>query len=271
MGGVVLVVAGLVLALFAALYGVQRGMIFAGSSRAADPHAARRHPAFESAWVEIPGARVETWFAPATGSEDGQDRPVVIFAHGNGELIDDWPDMLAGFSELGLHLLLVEYPGYGRSTGQPSQSSVHDVMLAAYDAVVARPGVSADRVVLYGRSLGGGAVCSVLGERNVAALILQSTFESVTAIAWQSFRLPGFLVRDPFDNRSAVEDFEGPVLVIHGQQDRLIPHTHGVALHAVARDGRLVTYPCGHNDCPPSWPRFWRDVGSFLAEAGVTQ
>ena len=270
MSGVALVVLVLVAAAMAGIYLVQRSMMFPGGMRSADRAAIARHPGLESSWIEIAGARVETWFAPARGHGDGRSRPLVIFAHGNGELIDDWPEALAGFAERGIHLLLVEYPGYGRSTGRSSQASISAVMLAAYDAAVTRPGVDRDRVVLYGRSLGGAAVCSLLGRRSVAALILQSSFTSVTALAREAFLLPAFLVRDAFDNLSAVEAYTGPVLVVHGTSDTIIPHAHGVALSRAASRGRLISYRCGHNDCPPSWRRFWTDVDAFLIETGIS-
>jgi len=88
-----------------------------------------------------------------------------------------------------------------------------------------------DRIVAYGRSVGGGAAADLSRDRPVRALALQSTFSSVAAMARQAL-LPGFLVRDAFDNRRAVADFQGPILLMHGVQDEVIPYEHALSLAA---------------------------------------
>jgi hypothetical protein len=256
----------LALLLGGGVFMIQRSMMYPGTMRGAAP-APPPIPGLEQIWLELPEGRVEAWLLPAEG--DGTPAPVVLFAHGNGELIDDWPVALGRLPELGVALVLVEYPGYGRSEGAPSEGSITRAMRAAYDAVVARPDVDPERVVLYGRSLGGGAVATLLGERPVAALILQSTFTSAADMAWDLFKVPGFIVRDTYPTRDALERYAGPTLVIHGRHDEIIPYAHGEALQRAAREAELVTYACGHNDCPPSWAEFWHDVERFLREQGV--
>jgi hypothetical protein len=140
--------------------------------------------------------------------------------------------------------------------------------VAAYDALVARKDVDPSRIVLFGRSLGGGAVCALAAKRPSAALILLSTFTSVQSLA-SHFLVPGFLVLDPFDNLALVGSYSGPVLVVHGSNDNLIPYDHGTALYRAAQRGKMLTYDCRHNDCPPSWDAFWQDVESFLLGAGI--
>jgi hypothetical protein len=245
------------------VFAIQRSMMYPGALRgyASGPPPI---PGLEPLWLERAEGRVEAWLLPA---ERGVGpRPLLVFAHGNGELIDDWPGAFEPIRGLGMSVLLVEYPGYGRSAGKPSQESIAAVMRSAYDAAVARPDVDPNAVVLYGRSLGGGAVATLLGQREVAGLILQSTFTSAADMAWDLFKVPGWLVRDPYPTREALERYDGPTLVIHGEADDLIPYAHGQALQRAARDAELITYACGHNDCPPSWPAFWRDIERFLRE-----
>ena len=81
--------------------------------------------------------------------------------------------------------------------------------------------------------------------------------------------LPGFLVRDPFDNLAAVRAFEGPVLIVHGRQDDVIPFAHGVALSREIRNGHFVAYEAAHNDFPRDPHAYWSDVAEFLREHGV--
>jgi fermentation-respiration switch protein FrsA (DUF1100 family) len=243
---------------WALCFAVQRSLLFPRSiaaGGAADLERARG----ERLWLEPPGGRVEAWLLPAVGRAEPR-RPLVLFAHGNGELIDHWLDELEPLRFLGVSVLLVEYPGYGRSAGSPSQASITEAMTLAYDLATSRPDVDATRIVGWGRSLGGGAVCALSRERRLAALVLESTFTSVGSLA-RRFGVPRFLVRDPFDNASAVGAFEGPVLVVHGERDEIIAPGHARALHAAARRSELHLAPCGHNDCPRPWEALQR----FLA------
>jgi uncharacterized protein len=155
---------------------------------------------------------------------------------------------------------LVEYPGYGRSHGKPSEASIREAQLAAYDFLVRQPAVDPSRIIAYGRSLGGGAACALIRERPVAALILESTFTSVRPLA-RRFGLIGPLLLDPFDNLSAVETYAHPTLMLHGEKDLVIPVAHARELAARARVAELYTFDCGHNDCP----RPWTTIRDFLS------
>ena len=162
-------------------------------------------------------------------------------------------------------VLLIEYPGYGRSGGSPSQESITATMLSAHDFLTRQSDVDRDRLVAYGRSLGGGAACALMTRRPIAALVLESSFTSVPAMAAR-FAIPGALVVDRFDNLSVVESAEIPMLVLHGEHDRIIPVSHGEAL-ARAAGTQLVRMPCGHNDCP----RPWGAILKFLVEHGIVE
>ena len=222
-------------------------------------------PGAKKIWLQTDGDRVEAWFLPPLVYPESSPAPAVIFAHGNGELIDYWPQMLQDFSRMGIGLLLVEYPGYGRSSGVPTQKSITQTFVAAYDVLVAQKGVDPKRIIFFGRSVGGGAICALTLKRPAAALILMSTFTGVQSMALK-FLVPPFLVRDPFHNLKAMQQYPGPVLLIHGRHDRIIPFEHSAHLHKAAANSILIPYDAGHNDCPPDWHQFWRDVAAFLAD-----
>ncbi len=179
-------------------------------------------------------------------------QPLLVFAHGNAELAHWSIEPMAYFTERGFHVLLLEYPGYAGSNGKPGRASIEAAALAAFDQAVAMPGIDAGRVVVYGRSIGGGAAALLAAQRDVAALVLESSFTSLTQLVYEK-RMPGFLLRDRFDNEEIVAGLQVPVFLYHGTQDTLIPVAHSVQLHAVAPDAVLVTAPCGHNDCPRPW------------------
>jgi fermentation-respiration switch protein FrsA (DUF1100 family) len=222
----------------------QRGVMFPRSAIPPVPPAQLARLGGEGIWLELADGRAEAFFLP--GRTAGG--PLLLFAHGNAELIDHWAEAWEAVRARGASLLLVEYPGYGRSEGTPSEASIREAMIAAYDWAVSE-GIAPERIVGWGRSLGGGALCALARERALSALILESTFTSARSMA-ASLGVPGFLVRDPFDNLSLVREFRQPLLLLHGERDRVIPVRHAHALSEAASGAKLVLMPCGHNDCP---------------------
>ncbi len=217
----------------------------------------------EKIWIDTDSGKIESWFVPPAGEAPKKPFPMVICAHGNAELIDFWPQDFRKFSEMGLGMLLVEYPGYGRSAGSPSQQSITEAFIAAYDIIVSRKDVDPSKIIFFGRSLGGGVICSLAEKRPSAAFVLMSTFISARSFA-SRYLVPSFLVRDPFHNDEIVSNYTGPVLIIHGIWDNIIPYAHGKTLYQIALHGKMITYNCAHNDCPPNWEVFWKDIESFL-------
>jgi len=204
----------------------------------------------ERTWVNIPGGRAEAFLLRSLSPSRGRG-PLIIYAHGNGELVDYWLRQFAELQNEGISVLLVEYPGYGRSTGVPSETSIQQALAAGYDWAVSQPQVDPKRVVGYGRSLGGGAVCTLARVRALAALVLESTFTSVKDVAAEIFRVPRILVEDSFDNLAFLTSYRLPVLILHGESDGSIPVSQARRLAATAPDATLQILQCGHNDCPP--------------------
>jgi uncharacterized protein len=218
--------------------------------------------------IDAGAASVDALFLPASATSGAQ--PVVIFTHGNGEVIDDWLSALDGFRERGIGVLLVEYPGYGRSIGTPSEDSIRGVLDAAYDRMAQDPRVDRTRIFGFGQSLGGGAICLLARDRPLRALILESTFTSLDTFAGR-YGAPAFLLRDHFDSLSTVRRFQGPVLVVHGRNDGLIPWSQGQSLARAAVHSTFRLYLCGHMCWDPQHQPFWQDAVPFLRAAGILQ
>ncbi len=246
------------------LFLIQRSVMFPRNLIAStDQNTTPKVEGLIKTYVNTSQGKVEAWYIPPLGQNVGKHSPAVIFGHGNAELIDFWPEVLLPFTQMGFGLMLVEYPGYGRSKGRPSQDSITETFVGAYDWLAGRKDVDASKIILFGRSLGGGAVCALSSKRPSAAIILMSTFTSARSFA-KNYLMPGFLMRDPFDNLAVIREYSGPVLILHGQHDRVIPYTHGLKLNQAASQSHLITYSSDHNDCPPDWDIFWHDVELFL-------
>ena len=251
------------------LFLIQRQILYPRNLIPSPPPSTQKIPGLEKIWLKTSFGNVESWLMRPPSESLSAPLPAVIFAHGNGELIDFWPDELKPFTtRFGMAMLLVEYPGYGRSAGKPSQESITETFIAAYDALTARKDIDRSRIILFGRSLGGGAVCALAAQRPSKAVILMSTFTSVRSFAVR-YMVPGFFVKDPFDNLALVRSYSGPLLLMHGKYDGIIPFRHSVALQKAAKKSQLIAYDAGHNDCPPNWDVFWRHMGLFLREIEI--
>jgi len=253
----------LYLAYCALLFVFQRQMLFPRHMAMTLERVPEKFPGLESVWLPLPGMRVETWFLPAR--TETRPAPAVILAHGNAETIDFLPEAFHPFSARGVALMMVEFPGYGRSEGTPSQQSITAVMLEAYDVLAARPDVDKNRIVVMGRSIGAGAACQLAARRSARAVILVSPFTSITAFA-PRYLVPSFLVKDPFDNLAVVRAYRNPLLIFHGTRDDIIPYRHGQTLAAAAPQGRLVPFESGHNDLPTDGRRFWEEIDALFRQ-----
>lgn len=257
LGFIALAMAGIAGAYLGMLFLVQRSLLFPAPDRVSDR--------------DVRGAEIVP-LATASGSlpalllapESARPVPLVIFTHGNAELATDWLPEFVEIVHWGVAVLLVEYPGYGGSPGRPSESSITDAIRAAYDWAAADRRIDAKRIVAYGRSLGGGAASRLAADRPLAALILESAFTSVADFSGRLLA-PGFLVRDRFDNRAALAKYRGPLLVIHGTHDTIVPIAQGRELAALVPGARFHEIDCGHNDCPREWPT----IRAFLTAAGI--
>jgi len=174
---------------------------------------------------------------------------MLIMTHGNGELIDDYVPEARSFAKRGIDVLLIEYPGYGVGKGKPTTKGMREVSLQAYDwavdTVLPNP---PERVVGLGFSLGTGSVCHLAEKRRVDGLILCAPFSELHLLAKRA-ALPPFLMRNRFDNVSALAGFDGPVRILHGGSDSLIPVKYSKILAATLDDvDRVLIDGAGHND-----------------------
>lgn len=176
------------------------------------------------------GLALLAWWIPPRPS-----RPVLAYFHGNGGNIGYRAERFRKLALLGLGVLLVEYRGYGGNPGSPSEEGFYSDARAAL-AFIEQQGVAPERLVLYGESLGTAVAVRMASERRVAALVLESPFTSIEALGRHHYPLlpVGLVLRDRFDAAAAIGQVRAPILVLHGEQDEIVPAEFGRALFEAA-------------------------------------
>ncbi|HEU0051965.1 MAG TPA: alpha/beta hydrolase, partial [Longimicrobium sp.] len=167
-------------------------------------------------------------------------------SHGNGEDLGDLAELLPALHDAGFSVLAWDYRGYGRSTGKPGERATYRDAEAAYAYLTRELGVAPERVIVHGRSLGGGPAAYLAATNPVGGLVLESTFTSIFAVV-PGVRLFPF---DRFRTGARLGRVRTPVLVIHGTEDEVVPFAHGRALldRAPGRKAHLWVEGAGHND-----------------------
>ena len=202
---------------------------------------------FESVELETDDReRLHGWFVPASDA-----RGTLLFLHGNAGNISHRLDSLRLFHDLGLSTLIIDYRGYGQSTGRPTEQGTYRDSLAAWQYLTAERGIPPGRIVIFGRSLGGAIAAWLAGRVAAAGVIVESAFTSVPDLASEFYPwLPvRWLARYRYDTRAYLAVVTCPVLVAHSRDDEIIPYRHGEALFsAAAKPKQFLPMRGGHND-----------------------
>ncbi len=176
------------------------------------------------------GLDLTAWYKPGAAG-----RPVIVYFHGNSGSLDDRGGRLRLFDSFGWGELFVEYRGYGPNPGVPSQDGFNRDALAAY-AFLQGAQVPAKDIVLYGESLGTGVAVRLATERPVGAVVLDSPYVSIAAVAQARYWfLPAaLLIKNPFALRARIGGIHAPLLVMQGALDSVVPPAQGVAVYDAA-------------------------------------
>lgn len=260
-----LTVAGVYGILCLALFlGQQRLVYF--PTRALDATPAGLGLAYEDRWLETTdGVRLHAWWIPAPG-----DGPVVLFLHGNAGNISHRLDTIRLLHGLEAGVLIPDYRGYGRSAGTPDEHGTYLDALAAHEHLIGTLGVPATRVVVMGRSLGGGVAAWLAAERPCGGLVVESSYTSVPDLAAEIYPLfpVRLLARIRYPAAAHIARARCPVLVVHSRDDEMIPFRHGERLfEAAAQPKQLVAIRGGHNEGFMESGALYRDaIAQFLRQ-----
>ncbi|MCK5580730.1 MAG: alpha/beta hydrolase [Candidatus Omnitrophica bacterium] len=205
--------------------------------------------AYEDVFFQSPGyVPLNGWFVPAGDSPE--KRSTLLFFHGNAGNIGDRIGKIALFHQMGLNVFIFDYRGYGNSQGSSSEKTMYLDAQAAYDYLIAREDVDRERIISYGVSLGGAAAVDLAVHRDIACLVLDSTFTSAADMGKIILPIiPSFLLNIKLDSVSKIKDIEAPKLFIHSIDDEMIPFALGRRLYFAASDPKdFLEINGGHND-----------------------
>jgi uncharacterized protein len=165
------------------------------------------------------GETLVAWYVPA---KDGH--PLILYFHGNGGALVDRIPRFRALTASGYGLLAIAYRGYGGSTGSPTQKGLMEDGETAYLEARAR-GYDGDRIVLMGESLGTGVAIALAATREAAALVLDSPYSSAVEVAAAHYAVfpVNWLMLDRFRSDLAIGEVRIPILVVHGDEDDVIP------------------------------------------------
>ncbi len=226
------------------LYVTQERIILPASILAADYRFQFDQP-FEEVWIPVQGASLH-----ALHFKQPNPRGVVFFLHGNAGNLVSWTTGLDFYRRVNYDLFIVDYRGYGKSTGHiENEAQLYADARAAYDAMA--PLYRDKPIVIYGRSLGTALAASLARDVQPRLVVLVSPFSSLAASAAQAYPwAPEWVLKYPLRTDTIIGDVKSPILLLHGSEDKLIPLSHSERLKALARSPveLLVVPGAGHGD-----------------------
>jgi uncharacterized protein len=220
----------------------------------------------EVALTAADGVRLHAWHVPGRGPL------TLLWLHGNAGHIGHRVEQLALIRQrLGVGVLMLDYRGYGRSEGVPSEQGTYRDADAALAYLRGAPEVDPDGIVLYGQSLGAAVAVELAARERVRGLILEGPFASVPAMARAVYPwLPiGPLLRTRYDSMARIGTVRAPLLILHSERDEVVPYAQGRALYAAAAEPKHFhpVVGAGHNDAfYRGGEGYWGALAEFLAD-----
>lgn len=200
------------------------------------------------------GERLHAWWCrPETPDAAGSATAemVLLWFHGNAGNLSQRAGLMLELAGIPAQVFIVDYRGYGRSTGRPSEKGLYRDGRAAWRYLREDGGVDSDRIVILGKSLGGAVAVDLAAEVEPAGLIAESSFTSIPEMAAHHYPfIPRRLVRTKMDSRSKIGGVKCPILVVHSPADEVVPFVHGERLFQSASGDKrfLEIQGAGHNE-----------------------
>ena len=198
--------------------------------------------------------------------KDSLAKGVVLYFHGNSHNVEWYGRHTTDFTTLGYEVWMIDYPGYGKSTGVRSEQKLYDYALVFYK--LARSRWKPSQIILYGRSLGTGIAAELGSIRDCRRLILESPYYSMTSLG--GYYLPIYpwsrLLHYHFPTYTYLPAVTAPVTIFHGSRDLTVPYSNAARLKPLLKNGDefITVHGAGHDDLH-AWPLFKQKLDSVLA------
>ncbi len=189
---------------------------------------------------------------------------IILYVHGNAEDLGEIEFRLQQLHQQGFALFAYDYPGYGNSTGKPTEKNVYLAINAVYNYLIKTLNIPPNKIIVYGRSVGGGSALKLAANYPVAGVILESTFTTPFRVV---IPFPIFPF-EKFDNIKNIKQINCPILIMHGKQDSIIPFSHSQKLFQIASLPKLSFWvdEANHNNLPEiAGDRYWQQLKEFIS------
>jgi uncharacterized protein len=189
---------------------------------------------------------LNAWWIPNPNS-----RATLLFLHGNAGNISHRLESINIFYKLGLSVLIIDYRGYGKSNGTPSEQGTYIDAETAWSYLTNNKNISSDNIIIFGRSLGGAVAIWLAEKHPSAALIVESSFTSIADIGkyYYPYLPSSLLAQIKYPSKDRISNINSPLLIIHSINDELIPYKYGQGLFKVAKKPKIfLNISGGHND-----------------------
>jgi len=212
------------------------------------------------------GAGLHGWFIPGE-----TQTPVVLFFHGNaGNISHRVQNLRLLHQQSGVSVFIIDYRGYGNSTGQPSEEATYDDARGAL-SWLHEQGWRSDQIIYFGRSLGAAVATQLALEEPPAGLVLESPFTSIAAMGRKHnpilYLLFGGMLQSSYDALSKIDQISAPLLLLHGTRDTIVPPEMGEQIFARAGEPKTLhlIQGAGHNDTLEHGQKeYWQAWNTFI-------
>lgn len=222
---------------------------------------------FEENFAKVDKSEVHSLIFHAPNS-DG----IILYLHGNAGALDGWGEVAQKLSEkTALDVWIIDYPGYGKSNGKiSSQEQLLNIATHVLNEVKEKN--SGKKIFVYGRSIGSGIATYLAQDPAVRGLVLETPYVSIRELANRTAPfIPSFILKYPMQSNEWIQNVKSPILIIHGNQDEVIPFTQGQALSKYRDNIRFVEIDQGtHNDLD-SYPLYWESIDHFFKDVGTNK
>ena len=182
----------------------------------------------------------------------GGKQDIILYFHGNAGDLSGWQFVSEDFTAIGYNFFIVDYRGYGKSSGSITEAGLYEDAEASYQFLIRQKGFSPENIIIYGRSIGTGVAVELAKRHPTKGLILETPYSSLEKLANQKFPFlfPSLILKYRFDNIGKINLVKSPILFLHGSDDALIPvsHTEKLCNEFAGQKRKIVIKGGTHND-----------------------